>query len=145
MFTLKGLSETQYKCIELLCDENMEITKIAKELNICRGTIYNWMKDERFKAELDSREQDIKNRVQRLLLQRLTRAYEKLWNLTDATDKRTALNALKEWIERAQGKVSASVMVEDKRATTDESSLEDILKVVDDMLKQEESSKNTAP
>ena len=145
MFTLKGLSETQYKCIELLCDENMEITKIAKELNICRGTIYNWMKDERFKAELDSREQDIKNRVQRLLLQRLTRAYEKLWNLTDATDKRTALNALKEWIERAQGKVSASVMVEDKRTTTDESSLEDILKVVDDMLKQEESSKNTAP
>ena len=139
VFNLKYLNEKQYRCIEMLCQENYEITKIAEELGVCRWTIYNWMKDEKFKAELAKSEQDIKTRVHHMFVQRLPAAVEKLWKLTDCSDNRTRLQATKEWVERSIGKVNTSVTLEDKRDNADESSLDEIMRRADEMLKQSES------
>lgn len=136
---MKYLNEKQYRCIEMLCQENYEITKIAEELGVCRGTIYNWMKDEKFKAELAKSEQDIKTRVHHIFVQRLPAAIDKLWRLTEQGDNRTKLQATKEWIERGLGKVTATFTLEDKRDGADESSLDEIMRRADEMLKQSES------
>ncbi len=136
---MKYLNEKQYRCIEMMCQESYEITKIAEELGVSRTTIYNWLKDEKFKAELARNEQDIKTRVHHIFVQRLPAAIDKLWRLTEQGDNRTKLQATKEWIERGLGKVTATFTLEDKRDGADESSLDEIMRRADEMLKQSES------
>lgn len=136
---MKYLNEKQYRCIEMMCQESYEITKIAEELGVSRTTIYNWLKDEKFKAELAKSEQDIKTRVHHIFVQRLPAAIEKLWKLTEQGDNRNKLNATKEWIDRGLGKVTTAFTLEDKRDNADESSLDEIMRRADEMLKQSES------
>jgi len=126
------------RCIEMMIEDSMEITKIAKELGVSRTTIYNWMKDERFKAELDKNEQDIKTRVNRVIVHRLPEAIEKLWALTNSTDGRTKLKATKEWVDRGLGKVSTSMTIEDKRSNSDVGSIDELMTMADELIKQEE-------
>ncbi len=132
------LNEKQMRCIEMMIEDSMEITKIAKELGVSRTTIYNWMKDERFKAELDKNEQDIKTRVNRVIVHRLPEAIEKLWALTNSTDGRTKLKATKEWVDRGLGKVSTSMTIEDKRSNSDVGSIDELMTMADELIKQEE-------
>lgn len=122
----------------MMIEDSMEITKIAKELGVSRTTIYNWMKDERFKAELDKNEQDIKTRVNRVIVHRLPEAIEKLWALTNSTDGRTKLKATKEWVDRGLGKVSTSMTIEDKRSNSDVGSIDELMTMADELIKQEE-------
>lgn len=136
------MNEKQIRCIEMLCDENENITHISEVLGVSRTTIYNWMRDERFKAALAECEQDIKNRTHHIFVCRLPAVIEKLYKLTDCADNRTKLQAVKEWIERAIGKVNTAVTFEDKRTESDELSMDDLVKKVDEMLKAEEK---TAP
>ena len=126
------------RCIEMMIEDSMEITKIAKELGVSRTTIYNWMKDERFKAELDKNEQDIKTRVNRVIVHRLPEAIEKLWALTNSTDGRTKLKATKEWVDRGLGKVSTAMTIEDKRSNSDVGSIDELMTMADELIKQEE-------
>jgi len=135
---LNYLNEKQMRCIEMMIEDSMEITKIAKELGVSRTTIYNWMKDERFKAELDKNEQDIKTRVNRVIVHRLPEAIEKLWALTNSTDGRTKLKATKEWVDRGLGKVSTSMTIEDKRSNSDVGSIDELMTMADELIKQEE-------
>lgn len=123
----------------MLCQENYEITQIAKELGVSRTTIYNWMKEPRFKDELDKSEQDIKTRVHHMFVQRLPAAVEKLWKLTECSDNRTKLQATKEWVERGAGKVTATFAIDDNRNDADETSLDEIIHRANEMLKQSES------
>ena len=132
------LNEKQMRCIEMMIEDSMEITKIAKELGVSRTTIYNWMKDERFKAELDKNEQDIKTRVNRVIVHRLPEAIEKLWALTNSTDGRTKLKATKEWVDRGLGKVSTAMTIEDKRSNSDVGSIDELMTMADELIKQEE-------
>lgn len=117
---VKVLSEVQYRCIELLCQPDPNITAIAKELEVDRKTIYNWLKNEKFKAELNLREQEIKDEVRRIYIRKLPAVIEKLYKLTDSSDKRTALSAIQSWIDRALGKVSTQVELTDNRANNDD-------------------------
>lgn len=130
------LQEKHMRCIEMLIDKNMNVSAVARELGVSRGTIYNWLNDERFKAELHKSEQEIKDRMQHIFIRRLPEAIEKLWKLTETADNRTKLGATKEWVDRAIGKVNTSVTVEDKRENADESSLEEIINKANEMLKQ---------
>lgn len=135
---MKYLNEKQLRCIELMVENNMEISTVAKEIGVSRTTIYNWMKDERFKAELDKSEQELKTRVQHIFIRRLPAAVDKLWELTNASNSegnRVKFNAVVEWLNRTLGKVNTAVTLEDKRVDTDDSlSMDDLMKRVKERL-----------
>lgn len=117
---MKLLSEKQWECIELLSQPDPNVTAIAKELGVGRTTIYEWKKDERFKAELEAREQEIKDEVRHIYIRKLPVVVDRLYELTKSTDKRTALSAIQSWIDRALGKVSTQVELTDNRANNDD-------------------------
>ena len=54
------LGEKQYRTMELII-QGETISDIAKMLKVSRGTIYNWLDDENFKADLNKQRQEIKN------------------------------------------------------------------------------------
>ena len=54
------LGEKQYRALELII-QGETISDIAKMLKVSRGTIYNWLDDENFKADLNKQRQEIKN------------------------------------------------------------------------------------
>ena len=54
------LGEKQYRAMELII-QGETISDIAKILKVSRGTIYNWLDDENFKADLNKQRQEIKN------------------------------------------------------------------------------------
>ena len=54
------LGEKQYRAMELII-QGETISDIAKMLKVIRGTIYNWLDDENFKADLNKQRQEIKN------------------------------------------------------------------------------------
>ena len=54
------LGEKQYRAMVLII-QGETISDIAKMLKVSRGTIYNWLDDENFKADLNKQRQEIKN------------------------------------------------------------------------------------
>ena len=54
------LEEKQYKVMELII-QGETISDIAKMMKVSRGTIYNWLDDENFKADLNKQRQEIKD------------------------------------------------------------------------------------
>lgn len=53
------LNEKHYKCIEYLI-KGLKYTEIAKKVPCARQSIYDWLEDSSFKAELDKCRQEIK-------------------------------------------------------------------------------------
>lgn len=126
----------------MLCQPDANITEIARELGISRTTVYDWMKEPVFKAELDKNEQEIKNRIHHTFVLRLPAAIEKLWNLTNSKDARTQLQAIHSWIDRGLGKVGTSVTLEDNRINPVGFSLEEAIKEINaDIAKAESQGK----
>lgn len=123
----------------MLCQESANISNIAKELGISRTTVYEWMKDPVFKAELDRNEQEIKTRIHHTFVLRLPAAIDKLWEMTNSKDNRVKLQAINSWIERALGKVGTSVTLEDKRENTVEFDLEQAIKEINEEIQKAES------
>lgn len=85
-----GISEQQYKCIQLLVYSDMSVDEIAKEVGVNRATTWRWRtKDEQFKDEL-AKERKNKFHVFGDVAQK------ELMNLVqDRSDKRTQLQAIK--------------------------------------------------
>lgn len=51
------LRENHLKAIEMLVEGNFSITAIANEVDVTRGTLYNWMAKDDFKAKLQETQQ----------------------------------------------------------------------------------------
>ena len=126
------LNEKQYRCIEMLVEKNMNVSETARELGVARNTIYNWMQSDEFKAELGRTEQEIKDRTHQIFIRRLPEVIEKLYKLTDCNDNRTKIQAINQWVDRALGKVSTSVTVEDKRENQDDYDIREALTRIED-------------
>lgn len=126
------LNEKQYRCIEMLVEKNMNVSETARELGVARNTIYNWMQSDEFKAELGRTEQEIKDRTHQIFIRRLPEVIEKLYKLTDCSDNRTKIQAINQWVDRALGKVSTSVTVEDKRENQDDYDIREALTRIED-------------
>jgi len=106
------IDEKKRKCIELLVSGEHNKTDIAKIVGIDRTTIYNWLADNEFVTELNSRLQQIKDVAQKEFDSKLLIAIDEYWKLAMTTnDTRTKETALYKWIERGIGKVSNSITV----------------------------------
>ncbi|MGF9714980.1 phBC6A51 family helix-turn-helix protein [Paenibacillus naphthalenovorans] len=104
------------KAIQLLLEAELKITEIAKEVGVVRQTIYDWMKDPEFSAELDSRRQEIKDLGMRLFANKFSVAAKRYWDLIENTDNsETQRKALEYYMERFIGKIPTKAEITDTR------------------------------
>lgn len=109
------LHKKQLKCIEMLATGDWKKTEIARELDISRQAIYDWLDNGEFKAALDKRLQDIKTQAQRDFTSKLPEALRLYWNIAKTGSSREKESALKYWIDRSLGRIANSLTVDDKR------------------------------
>ena len=84
--------------------EGENITDIAKDLMISRQTVYDWMKRDVVKAELDKRRQEITRQATAMILRDVGKNIRNIQALAnDPSDKRTALAANQYLINRIFG------------------------------------------
>jgi len=126
------IDERQRKAIELIVSGEYQITQVAELVGVHRTTIYNWMDNDEFKAEMDKRLQDIKTRAEKELNSKLLKAIDLYWELAvdPKTDKRTKQIALSYIIDRNLGKPTSKMEMADNRTDTNVSE-EDILADID--------------
>jgi len=97
------LDERQIRAIEMLVTGDYTKTEIAKEVNVSRQAIYDWIKSNgEFKAELDRCLQDIKHQASKDFTSKLPQAIKEYWKICNgSTDLRTKEKALQYWIDRS--------------------------------------------
>lgn len=91
------------------------ITDIAKKLNINRNTVYNWMKKDNIRAELDRRKQELAHQGNQMILKDLTTYIGNIKDLAnDKSDKRVCLAANQYLINRIYGSPTANINVDNE-------------------------------
>ncbi|MEH7419566.1 phBC6A51 family helix-turn-helix protein [Neobacillus drentensis] len=99
------LDDRKNLCIQLLAEGELPKTEIAKRCGIVRQTIYDWLDNPEFKAELDRRLQQRKVLVEKVIDSKLENAVESLFTLADTTDNaRVKAQVLQYIIDRGLGK-----------------------------------------
>ena len=131
------IDERHIKMIELLVSGEYKITEIAELIGVARQTIYDWLKREDVKAELDERLRVIRTNSQKLFDAKLDKAIDEYWKLAmTTTDVRTKQVALSYWIDRALGKTTSRLEMTDNRTDTyisEEDILADIEELEDEL------------
>ena len=84
--------------------EGDTVTEISNKLGVSRQTIYDWMKRDIVKAELDNRRREITRQATAMILKDVGKNIQNIQALAnDPTDKRTALAANQYLINRIFG------------------------------------------
>lgn len=122
------LDERKEKAITLILSGEA-ITDVAKLVGVYRSTIYNWLEEEEFKAELDRRRREIVKQGNALILAELKTYVMELRKMAiKGKSERNRLDALQYLIDRVLGKTTTKV----EQVTPDDKD-----KVNDDILEQE--------
>lgn len=99
------LDERKIKVIEALVEGTAPKTLIAKDNAISRQTIYDWLDDPIFKAEVDRRLQQRKVFVEKKIDGKLNDAVDSLFDLAETTENaRVKAQVLQYIIDRGLGK-----------------------------------------
>ncbi|NFE85861.1 helix-turn-helix domain-containing protein [Clostridium botulinum] len=103
------LSEKHYKCIELLI-KGYKYTEIAEMVPCNRQSIYNWLEDKIFKAELDKCRQEIKNAAQNKIIGKADTYLDKIEEIAfNSPSDNVKLNALTFLWETVYGKPTTKI------------------------------------
>lgn len=108
-------SKKKRKAVELLINGDLTRSQIAEELGITRTTLYRWMNDERFQAELQKETDQIKRQAALYIDRKAFAAAKKLWELTECGDNRTKDSAVNSILNRSIGKANTNITIEDNR------------------------------
>lgn len=131
------LAEKHYKCIELLI-QGYKYTEIAEKVPCSRQSIYDWLKDEIFKAELDRCLQDIKNAAKNRILGKTDTYLSKIEEIAfNSASDNVKLNALEFLWETVYGKATTKI----EQSNTDTTGNKDI-KDIDSMLNELDNKTN---
>lgn len=118
------ITQQQSDMITMLI-EGENITDIARRLNINRNTVYNWMKKDHIRAELDKRKQDLTRQGNQIILKDLTTYIGNIKDLAnDKSDKRVALAANQYLINRVYGNPTSNVDINSNN--NDDGDIQDI-------------------
>jgi len=93
-----GLTKRQQRAIPILLT-SPTYTDAAQKARIGRNTLYGWLKDPAFKAELERQRDEITEEAYGLLSQNLTKAVEVLTTLLDDSDKKLKRLAAKDILD----------------------------------------------
>lgn len=103
------LADKHYKCIELII-KGYKFTEIAKMVPCTRQSIYDWLNDVNFKAELDKCRQELKKQAENKVLAKVDIYMDKIEELAFKSDSdNVKLNALELLLERCLGKVTTKI------------------------------------
>ncbi|WP_051263266.1 phBC6A51 family helix-turn-helix protein [Tuberibacillus calidus] len=132
------LDDRKILAIELLADGEYTKTEIAKKCGIARQTLYDWLDNDLFRAELDRRLQQKKSLVQKKIDGKLDFVIEKLYELAnDSSNKRVQAQVLQYLADRALGKPTSKHEIE--AAMNDKNNIdEDILEAEFDEVDNED-------
>ena len=125
------LNQQQSDMINLMiAGEN--ITDIAKKLNVNRNTVYNWLKKDHVRAELDKRKQELTNQGNRIIMKDLSTYIGNIKELAnDKSDKRVCLAANQYLINRVYGSPTSNVNVD---GTSDDNEVQDIAELENELM-----------
>lgn len=131
------LTEKHYKCIELLI-KGHKYTEIAEMVPCNRQSIYNWLDDKIFKAELDKCRQEIKTQSNNRILAKIDTYVDKIEQIAlNSTSDNVKLNALTFLYETVNGKATTKI----EQTNTDSTGTKDI-KDIDVMLTEIDNKSN---
>ncbi|MDX5476486.1 MAG: helix-turn-helix domain-containing protein [Bacillaceae bacterium] len=107
------LTQQQQAAASLLANGSMEKQAIAKYIGISRTTLYQWMKNDNFNAEVDRLKHEIKVFGQEIIAGKLAEAVSKYWNLIESTDnQRVKAEGYQYFINRNLGKPTSKLELE---------------------------------
>lgn len=133
------IDDRKMLAIELLADGELTKVDIAKKVGIARQTIYDWMNDDKFKAELDNRLHQRKVFVQKKIDGKLDFVIDKLYELAnDDSNKRVQAQVLQYLADRSLGKTTTKLELESSINTNTVD--DDILDVEYDALEEPEEN-----
>lgn len=120
------ITQQQHDMVSMLiAGEN--ITDIAKKLNVNRNTIYNWMKKDDIRAELDKRTQELAHQGNRVIAKDLVTYIGNIKELAnDKSDKRVCLAANQYLLNRIYGSPTNNVNVDGKAENVDIQDVEEL-------------------
>lgn len=118
MYEFKELDARQLKAIELLASGET-VRVVADSVGVNRKTVYDWLKKENFKAELDRQVKELKSNVEKKLLSNVNPFLDELTKIAlySESDK-TRLDAITYCINRLVGtptKVQQDITGEDTK------------------------------
>ena len=118
MYEFKELDTRQLKAIELLASGET-VRVVADSVGVNRKTVYDWLKNENFKAELDRQVKELKSNVEKKLLSNVNPFLDELTKIAlySESDK-TRLEAITYCINRLVGtptKVQQDITGEDTK------------------------------
>ena len=86
----------------LMRAQGVDVTKIAKDIGINRGTFYNWEKDEEFKAELDRLKQEFLTQGKSMVSFLAPSAVKKLaWLMVHADSSKIQLESARALLDKS--------------------------------------------
>lgn len=110
------LDDRKLLAIQHLAEGEKPKTEIAKLTGISRTTLYEWLDDDEFKAELNRRLQQRKNLVEKIIDSKLEQAVESLVELSyKSKNDMVKMRALTYLIDRGLGKATEKLEVTAKQ------------------------------
>ena len=105
---MSNVSEMQSNVIDLML-EGHKMTEIAKETGIYRSQLYRWLKNEEFKAELESRRAQLRKSADDKITGKVDYLADEMLKLAkESTDQRVKYNAIKYLLGRSLGVPTAA-------------------------------------
>lgn len=118
MYEFKELDTRQLKAIELLASGET-VRVVADSVGVNRKTVYDWLKKENFKAELDRQVKELKSNIEKKLLSNVNPFLDELTKIALYSDSdKTRLDAITYCINRLVGtptKVQQDITGEDTK------------------------------
>ncbi|VDG74692.1 phage-like protein [Clostridium carnis] len=100
---MSNMEEIKSKVIDEIL-EGKKMTEIAKDNGLYRSLLYRWLKDELFKAELETRRAQLRKSASDKITGRVNNLVDKMLDLAEnSTDNRVKYNAIKYLLDRALG------------------------------------------
>lgn len=126
------MSDDKLKAIELILKGNT-IADVARIVGVNRKTIYNWLANDEFKAELDRQTTELKNGIDKKLLTNVEPILDKLIKIAlNGNSEKTSLDACIYALNRLVG--TPTTKVADVTEPTDNKINND--KDIDDLLNE---------
>lgn len=121
--------------IDMLIDGENTRTDIAKKVGVSRQTLYSWLDNKEFKAELDARLANKKTFIQKLMDSKLDFALDKLLEIADDDDnRRVQAQVLLSILDRSLGKAVSKheLVVDDTQSfNADKQDIKDVFDTID--------------